>query len=290
MHSLVNTGHTEVVDADLSGYFDTIPHAELMKSVARRISDKHLLHLIKMWLVTPVEETDERGHTHRTTRNKDEKRGCPQGAPISPLLSNLYMRRFVLGWKALGHEQRLQARVVNYADDFVICCRGTAHEAMLAMRQMMERLKLTVNEHKTRLCRLPDESFDFLGYTIGRCYSPRTGRAYYGTRPSKKKVKRLCREISEMTSRRWTFKDPADRVADLNGKLTGWSNYFCLGPVSKAYQAVDQHVCRRLRQWLCVKHKVPGRGTSRFPDAYLHQQLGLVCLSKRTRNFSWAKA
>ena len=122
-----------------------------------------MLHLIKMWLVAPVEEIDERGRKHRTTRNKDEKRGCPQGAPISPLLSNLYMRRFVLGWKVLGHEQRLDAHIVNYADDFVICCRGTGEEAMAAMRQIMRKLKLTVNETKTRQCRVPDESFDFLG-------------------------------------------------------------------------------------------------------------------------------
>ena len=126
----LKTGHTEVVDADLSGYFDSIPHAELMKSVARRVSDRHLLHLIKMWLIAPVEETDERGRKQRTTRNKDEGRGTPQGAPISPLLSNLYMRRFVLGWKTLGHETRLKAHIVNYADDFVICCRGTAVKAM----------------------------------------------------------------------------------------------------------------------------------------------------------------
>ncbi len=285
VHSLLNTGHTEVIDADLSGYFDSIPHAELMKSVARRLSDRHMLHLIKMWLQAPVEEVDERGHKQRTTRNKDQGRGCPQGAPISPLLSNLYMRRFVLGWKVLGHERRLAARIVNYADDMVICCRGTAQEAMTAMRAMMQKLKLIVNEAKTHVCRVPDESFDFLGYTIGRCYSTKTGKAYIGTRPSQQKIQRICCEISEMTSRRWTLLDAADRVARLNRTLVGWANYFCLGPVSKAYRAVDNHVRHRLRQWLCAKHKVKGQGTSRFPDEYLDQTLGLVKLQSRTRNF-----
>jgi len=126
VRNLLNRGYTQVVDADLSGYFDSIPHAELMRCLARRIVDGALLHLLKMWLEAPVEELDERGNKRRTTRNKDEGQGTPQGAPLSPLLSNLYMRRFVLGWKALGHEDRLRARIVNYADDFVICCRGTA--------------------------------------------------------------------------------------------------------------------------------------------------------------------
>lgn len=290
VHSLLNTGHTEVIDADLSGYFDTIPHSELMKSVSRRISDRHVLWLIKMWLETPVEEIDERGRKHRTTRNKDEHRGCPQGAPISPLFSNLYMRRFILGWKTLGYQRRLRARIVNYADDFVICCQGTADEAMQVMRSMMSQLKLTVNETKTRLCRLPEESFDFLGYTIGRCYSRQTGRTYLGTRPSRKKITRLCREISELTSRRYGLLDVEEMVGRLNRKMTGWSNYFRLGPVSKAYAAVDNHARRRLRQWLSRKHQVPGQGTSRFPDQYLNEQLKLVQLSVKTRNFPWAKA
>jgi len=139
VHALLNTGHNQVVDADLSGYFDSIPHSELMRSLARRIVDGALLHLIKMWLEAAVEEEDQRGRKQRTTRNRDEGRGTPQGAPISPLLSNLYMRRFVLGWKALGHEKRLEAHIVNYADDFVICCRGTAEEAAAAMRDMMQK-------------------------------------------------------------------------------------------------------------------------------------------------------
>jgi RNA-directed DNA polymerase len=290
VHGHVSTGHTGVVDADLSDYFDSIPHAELMRSLARRISDRHLLGLIKMWLVAPVEETDERGRTRRTTRNKDEGRGSPQGSPLSPLLANIYMRRFIVGWKTLGHERRLDAHIVNYADDFVICCRGTADEAMTAMRGMMSKLRLTVNETKTRLCRVPEETFDFLGYTIGLCRSPRTGKSYIGTRPSAKKIERIKREISDQTSRRWLWTDVEDRVARLNRMLRGWSNYFCLGPVSASYRAVDRHARHRLRQWLRGKHKLKSRGTSRFPDQYLHDVLGLVRLSDLPKSFPWAKA
>ena len=134
VHQLLIKGYRNVVDADLSGYFDSIPHAELMQCISRRVSDKAVLHLVKQWLVAPVEERDARNHVHRTTRNKDEGRGTPQGAPISPLFSNLYMRRFVLGWEKLGHQRAFQAEIVNYADDFVICCRGDAEQAMHAMR------------------------------------------------------------------------------------------------------------------------------------------------------------
>jgi RNA-directed DNA polymerase len=137
VEALLRAGHTDVIDADLSGYFDSIPHAALLKSAARRISDSRMLWLLKMWLEAPVEEIDDRGRHHRTTRNKDEGRGTPQGAPISPLLANIYMRRFVLGWKTAGHDRALWAHIVNYADDFVICCRNTAAEAMERMRAMM---------------------------------------------------------------------------------------------------------------------------------------------------------
>jgi RNA-directed DNA polymerase len=279
-----------VVDADLSGYFDSIPHAELVRSPSRRISDRHLLGLIKVWLVAPVEETDDRGRTRRTTRNKDEGRGSPQGSPLSPLLANIYMRRFIVGWKVLGHEQRLDAHIVNYADDFVIRCRGTADEAMAAMRSMMSKLRLTVNETKARLCRVPEETFEFLGYTIGRCWSPKTGKAYIGTSPSAKKIARLKREISDQTSRSWLRTDVEERVERLNRRLLGWSNYFCLGPVGAAYRAIDRHARHRLRQWLRGKPKRKGRGTTRYPDQYLHDVLGLVRLSELPKAFPWAKA
>ena len=247
-----------------------------------------MLHLIKRWLEAPVEETDERGNKHRSTRNRDEGRGSPQGSPISPLLSNLYMRRFVLGWKKLGHEKRLKAYVVNYADDLVICCRGEAEAALTTMRDMMTKLKLTVNEKKTRVCKLPEEKFDFLGYTFGRCYSPKTGRAYLGTTPSKKRVQRICGAISEETRRSRTQLDRKTVVATLNRMMMGWANYFCLGPVSKAYRAVERHARKRLRQWLCAKHHKQGTATKQFPEASLHGKLGLVRLTSRTRSLPWA--
>src|SRR5215467_4460301 len=288
VHKLINTGHGEIVDADLSSYFDTLPHSALLKSVARRVVDGNMLHLIKMWLEAPVEETDERGNKHRSTRNRDDGRGTPQGSPISPLLSNLYMRRFVLGWKKMGHEKRLKAYIVNYADDLVICCRGSAEEALATMRRIMEKLKLTVNETKTRVCKLPEEKFDFLGYTFGRCYSSKTGRAYLGTVPAKKRVLRICDAISSETGRDKTQLDPETVVGTLNRMIVGWANYFCLGPVSKAYRAVEQHARKRLRQWLCAKYKVSWPATKRFSDATLHNVIGLVRLTQRTRDFPWA--
>jgi len=287
----LDRGYTDVVDADLSGYFDSIPHAELMKSVARRVSDRDLLHLIKGWLEAPVEEIDEHGERQRTTRNKDQGRGTPQGGVASPLLANLYMRRFVLGWEALGHRRRLEARIVNYADDFVICSRGRADEAMAAMRAMMTKLKLTVNDQKTRRCRLPDEAFTFLGYTFGRCYSRRTGRAYVSPRPSPKKIRSVCAELSDLTDRRTVARSTEEEVTRINRTLHGWSNYFCLGPVVHAYEVVTKHARRRLRQWLCAKHRVRKGGYTRFPNEYLHQRLGLVDLTtKRSHRPLWANA
>lgn len=288
----LDRGYTEVVDADLSGYFDSIPHAELMKSVARRVSDSSLLHLVKMWLEAAVEETDERGRTSRTTRNRDDHRGTPQGGVLSPLLANLYMRRFVVGWSQLGHAKRLDARIVNYADDFVICCKpGVADKAMAVMRTMMGKLKLTVNEKKTRLCRLPEETFTFLGFTFGRRYSAKTGRAYVAAVPSKKKVQSVCDKIGEATSRSTLGRDEGEQVGRLNRILLGWANYFRLGPVTAAWCAVQNHACRRLRQWLQRKHRGRVGTVSQYPNMCLYEDHGLVMLDRRVRRLSlWAKA
>jgi len=290
VQKLINTGHIEIVDADLAGYFDTLPHADLLKSVARRVVDGAMLHLIEMWLTAPVKGPDARGGKHRHKRIRDEGRGSPQGSPISPLLSNIYMRRFVLGWKKLGHEKRLGAYIVNYADDLVICCRGRAEEALAKMQAMMTKMKLTVNDTKTRVAKLPEEKFDFLGYTFGRCYSTKTGRAYLGTVPAKSRVVRICDAISRDTGHDRTQLDPEIIVKKLNQRMNGWSNYFCLGPVSKAYRAIEQHAEKRLRQWLCAKHEVAWPATKKFPQGSLNTKFGLIRLTERTRNFSWAKS
>ena len=184
-----------------------------LKSVARRIVDRRVLHLIKMWLECPVEETDDRGRKTRTTEARDNRRGIPQGSPISPLLANLYMRRFVLGWKMLGLEQSLGSRIVTYADDLVILCRrGKAEEALQQLRKIMSKLKLTVNEEKTRICKVPEGEFDFLGYTFGRMYSARTGQARLGYRPSKKSIKRMVEKIHALTDRSGTWQETTELV------------------------------------------------------------------------------
>ena len=193
---LLFRGHPEVVDADLADYFGSIPHAELLKSVSRRIVDRRVLHLIRMWLDCPVEETDDRGRKTRTTEARDERRGIPQGSPISPLLANIYMRRFVLGWKMFGLERTLGSRLVTYADDLVILCRrGKAEAALQRLREITGKLKLTVSEEKTRVCTVPGEEFDFLGYTFGRMFSARTGEARIGYRPSRKSIQRVVEKV-----------------------------------------------------------------------------------------------
>lgn len=282
----LNRGHQEVVDADLSGYFDTLPHSALLKSVARRISDKHVLKLIKRWLKAPAQGKGGQG----PDRGRPGGQGTPQGSPLSPLLSNVYIRRLIVAWKRLGFEQRLQARIVNYADDLVICCRRDAEAALQALQQIVEALQLCLNAEKTQIRRVPGESFEFLGYTLGRCYSRQTGKSYLGTQPSKKRITRICREISAATSTRWLLLETEQVVDQLNRKLVGWSNYFCLGPVSRAYRVVDSHTRYRLRRWLRKKHQVPGQGTRRFPDEYLYGPLQLVRLEQRTRDLPWAKA
>ena len=273
---LLYQGYTDIVDADLSKYFDTIPHSELMQCVARRIVDKHLLHLLKMWLQVPVEERDEKGKK-RLTGGRDNDRGTPQGGVISPLLANLYMNRMLKGWRRTGRGEQYRARIVNYADDFVILSRGKAKESLEWTRGVLRRLGLTLNEQKTSIRNARKERFDFLGYTFGPHYSRRTGREYIGYSPSKKSVNRARRNVGEHLGSHNVapWEDVRDR---LNQKLKGWKAYFGLGSRSQAFEVLDEHVEERVRHFLRRRHKVQSQGTRQFSMKRIFGALGVFRL------------
>jgi len=278
VHDLLRRGYTDVVDADLTKYFDTIPHDQLMQSVARRIVDKDILKLIKMWLKAPVEETDKDGGK-RLTGGKRSKQGTPQGGVISPLLANLYMNRFLKHWRLTEQGRKLRAHVIAYADDFVILSRGYAAEARAWVRAIMERLGLSFNETKTCLRNARQERFDFLGYSFGPHYSPKNGRKYLGASPSKKSVARLKARISTMLHRGANAPWGAICTA-LNRVLNGWSRYFNYGSCTPAYCAIDHHVASRVRHLLVTRHKVSSQGTRWLSDTIIFGELGVVRLRR----------
>lgn len=285
---ITQRGAREVVDADLSDYFNTIPHGDLMRCVARRIADGTLLAVIRRWLDAPVMERTPHG-VRISTEAKNHHRGTPQGGIISPLLANLYFRRFMLAWHRFGYAQELRAEVVNYADDFVILCpSGRGERALEVVRHLMTQLGLTVNEKKTRLVGLPAERFDFLGYTVGRFFG-KDGRPYWGSAPSKKAIKRVLRKVHDATSSRWYNKDVQSRIDELNPLLRGWAGYFNQGPVSSSYRLVQDYTRRRLRIWLMRKQGRKGTGYRQYSDQCLHEKWGLIRLTPPRMNLPNAK-
>jgi RNA-directed DNA polymerase len=278
VHVLLCRGYTDVVDADLSKYFDTIPHQDLMRSVARRIVDRHVLRLIKRWLKAPVEERDDDG-TRRMTGGKNSKQGTPQGGVISPLLANLYMNRFLKHWRSTGRGEVYRAHVVSYADDFVILSRGHAAEALAWTGRVMAKLRLVLNKTKTAIRDARRERFDFLGYSFGPHHYRKDGHWYLGASPSKKSVLRLKAKVSDILvpGNIGAWPDVRDR---LNRLLRGWSTYFCYGTRLPAYRAVDNHVYDRVRHFLVRRHKVPSHGTRRFPREAVFGALGVLHLRR----------
>jgi len=279
VHRALCDGYTDVVDADLSKYFDTIPHDQLMRSVARRVSDGRVLKLVKAWLKTPVEETDQQGR-RKLTGGRGSKAGTPQGGVISPLLANIYINRFLRVFLERGKDEEFRARLVNYADDFVILSRGRAKPALEWTRRVMGAIGLTLNETKTCIRNATRESFDFLGYTFGPDHYWKTGRWYLSARPSKKSIKRLKENLRTRLRRGITA--PWKEVAtSVNRLLRGWAGYFSYGSRSRVYDAINHYVGERVRHFLRRRHKVPSRGTRRFPDVKIFGELGIERLGAR---------
>lgn len=278
VHKLLCGGYTDVVDADLESYFETIPHQELMQSVTRRIVDRQMLHLIKMWLKTPIEETDGEGR-RRVTGGKKRRCSTPQGGVISPTLAVLYMNRFLKYWRQTGQGERLQAEVVTYADDLGILSRGHAGEALAWMQRVLPRLGLNLNDAKTATRDARTEQFDFLGYSFGPHHYRKDGHWYLGASPSKKSVARLKRKVNDVlvpgNQAPWS-----EVCRQLNWLVRGWSNYFSYGTRLMAYRAVDNHVYQRTKHFLVRRHKVPTRGTRRFSADVVFDEMGVQRLRR----------
>jgi len=281
VHRHLIRGYTDVVDADLSRYFDSIPHAELLKSVARRVVDRHVLRLIKMWLRAPIEERDGDGK-RRIGGGKGNTRGTPQGGVASPLLANIYMNRFLKYWRLCGCSEAFRARVVAYADDFVILSRGCAAEALAWTKAVMTRLGLTINEAKTSLRNARQECFDFLGYTFGPHRYKANGVWYLSASPSKKSMHRFKTKVGNLLVP--GNNEPWSEVRDtLNRSLLGWSNYFSHGTRRSAFHSIDRYVYERVRNFLARRHKVAGRGTRRFSLDIVYGERGLLRLERLPR-------
>jgi RNA-directed DNA polymerase len=281
---------TEVVDADLRDYFGSIPHGPLLKSVARRVSDGSVLALLKAWLEAPVQEDVSEKKKVITTQNKDSHRGTCQGGNISPLLANIYFRRFLLGWEKLRGPSLTGAAIVSYADDFVICCKpGTAQEALETAETILSKIGLKLNSEKTRIAALPADTFDFLGYSFGRFYG-RDGRPSMGTRPSRKSISKVKKKIHDATARNTTWENVDDRIKAINAILRGWGNYFDQGPVQRAYREVNRYTCPRVQKWLAVKFKTTGKSQAKHPASHVYGKLGLYELPEIRADRAKAKA
>ena len=278
VHQALWAGHTGVIDADLSRYFDTIPHADLMKSLARRLSDRRLLRLLKSWLKAPVAERAD-GGGWRFTGGKRSTRGTPQGGCVSPLLANVYMNRFLKVFRQRGLDRRYGARLVNYADDLVVLCRQGAAEVLAQSRRWFTQMGLTLNERKTRVVQGREEPFTFLGYTFGPMHYRKDGHWYLGAAPAAKAVQRIKGRIRELLRPGNQAPWPAV-VAELNAVVRGWAGYFAYGTRLMAYRAVDHYVYEAVRHFRRRRHKVLSRGTRDFSLTRVFGELGVFSLRR----------
>ena len=285
----MNRGYTEVIDADLSKYFDTIPHSNLLAVVAERISDGEMLRIIKLWLKAPVMEEDKDGKKRNVGGGKGSRKGTPQGGVISPLLSNLYLHLLDRIWERHQLEMKLGARIVRYADDVVVLCRRGTERPMQMLRRILERLELTLNETKTRIVNAFDGEFDFLGFSIWMGKGRKTGKYYPHVQPSKKSLQAIKDRVTHLTTRSRTI-IPLDWIVnEVNATVRGWVGHFHYRNCSKAMGDIRHHVEERLITQLRKRHKVRDRkaGYARFEYRALYERYGLY---KVPTTAVWKKA
>ena len=269
-------GQTQVIDADLSKYFDSIPHSKLLATVAERIADGAVLALIKQWLKAPVIGESENGKTACVGGGKSNRRGTPQGGVISPLLSNLYLHLLDRIWQRHELARKLQAKLVRYADDFIVLCRKDVVTPLATIRSILEKLELNLNESKTKIVDANKEEFYFLGFALKVKVSSK-GKRYPHVNPKEQAVEKVKNRINEITARNQTWRPIQEVVRELNQVLRGWSGYFHYRNSSLVLSKVKRHAEERLRIHLRKRHKVRAWKESvlRFPRRVLYEEYGL---------------
>ena len=273
-------GYTQVLDADLTAYFDSIPHGQLLAAVARRVADRHILRLLTQWLRAPV--VVERDDGRRELRGgKRTRRGTPQGGVISPLLANVYLHAFDTAWRAGGLERRWQARLIRYADDFVVLCRAKAAQVQVVVADQLEALGLTLNATKTRVLDARRQAFTFLGFTVRVTRSRRTGREFPLIRPSADARQRLRDKVKTLTGRDHLALPAPTVIAAINRVLRGWAGYFYFQHCTRDFSALRWFIEERVRTYLRRKHRHRTRAYQAFPYAVLYGRLGLYRLPTR---------
>lgn len=269
-------GHTQVIDADLSKYFDTIPHNELLITVAERIVDGKLLKLLKQWLKARIVKVDK-GNETVIVSGKKARKGTPQGGVISPLLANIYLNILDRIWDRHRLAQTHKARLIRYADDVVILCAGDTHTPYAVLQTVLNRLELKLNKDKTQIKDARQENFEFLGFTIGIAKGKQSGKFFPLVEPGDKAMDAVKQKIKHYT-RRDMNPIPIDViVSKLNQTVRGWSNYFHYGHGHLKLKKVKYYMEERLRLHLRYRHKLNNRGAAytRFPRRFIYNQLGL---------------
>ncbi len=273
----LHQGYTQVIDADLSKYFDSIPHAKLLAVVAERIVDGAILHVIKLWLKAPVIEEDKDGTKKNVGGGKANSKGTPQGGVISPLLSNCYLHLLDRIWEKHHLRWKLKARIVRYADDFVVLCAGAVDAPLTTVRHVLDRLDLELNETKTRIVDARQESFNFLGFAIRVSKGLKTGKSYPHVCPAPKSLAKIKDRMTQLTARERTPIPMEAIVGSMNASLRGWSGYFHYRNSNGVLEKVKTHAEECLRKHLMKRHKVKDRGIGlgRFPSQQLYAKYGL---------------